>query len=151
MASQNLTINVDRGLVAHGAIMTLLGLLSGYTPLFAKAPTAALEAHVIGTLQGATLFGLAAIWPALGANRRIVRVARGCALVGFYANWIGSQLAAFWSARNMMIVTGVSMPAGATRAMELTVALLLNLSTLIIVMCVLILVALRDNSANAPA
>ena len=31
---------VDRGLVAHGALMTLLGLLSGFTPFFARVFTA---------------------------------------------------------------------------------------------------------------
>jgi len=63
----------DRGLVAHGALMTTLGLLSGFTPLFARAPAVALEAHTIGVLQGAMLFGLAAIWPTLGPSRVIVR------------------------------------------------------------------------------
>ena len=82
-------IAVDRALVAHGAIMTLVGLLSGFTPIFAKAPIAALEAHTIGVLQGALLFGLAAIWPALGKSR-VVTMARYCALMGLYANWLGA-------------------------------------------------------------
>jgi len=46
---------VDRALVAHAALMTLLGLLSGFTPALAKAPRAALSAHTIGVLQGALL------------------------------------------------------------------------------------------------
>ena len=138
------TITVDRPLIAHGAIMTLLGLISGFTPMIARSPTAALEAHSIGVLQGAMLFGLAAIWPALGPSRSIVKAARWCALVGFYANWLGAQLAGLWSARGMMMVTGGSMPAGAARWMEVVVAVLLNLSIAIVVMCVLILIALRE-------
>jgi (hydroxyamino)benzene mutase len=134
----------DRALIAHGAVMTLLGLLSGFTPLFARAPAAALEAHTIGVLQGALLFGLAAVWPALGPSR-VVSAARYCALIGLYANWIGSQLAALWSARAMFLVTGASMPTGAAPWMEFIVALLLSLSGLIIVMCLLILWALRGD------
>ena len=44
-------VAIDRPLLAHGAIMTLLGLLSGFTPIFAKAAIAALEAHTIGVVR----------------------------------------------------------------------------------------------------
>jgi hydroxylaminobenzene mutase len=128
----------DRALVAHAAVMTILGLLSGFTTVVARAPRAALSAHTIGLLQGALLFGLAAVWPSLGPGR-VVRTARWCALVGLYANWLGAQLAAFWSARAMFTVHGTSMPAGAAPWMEDVVMVLLNLSILIVVMCVLVL------------
>ena len=145
--SHTIEVAVDRGLVAHAAVMTLLGLLSGFTPAFVKSPTAALETHTIGVLQGAMLFGLAAVWPSLGSGWA-VRVARYCALVGLYANWVGAQLAAVWSAKGMFIVTGASMPGGAAPWMETVVAVLLNLSLLVIVMCLLILWALRGKPAT---
>jgi hypothetical protein len=135
-------VTVDRSLVAHGAVMTLLGLLSGFTPIFAKAPIAALEAHTIGVVQGALLFGLAAVWPSLGSGR-VVTAARYCALVGLYANWLGAQLSALWSAKGMFIVHGAMMPGGAAPWMETIVAVLLNLSILVVVMCLLVLWALR--------
>ncbi len=135
------TITADRSLVAHGAIMTLLGLLSGFTPFFAKARIAGLEAHTIGVLQGALLFGLAAVWPSLGRGG-VVTAARYCALIGLYANWLGALLSALWSAKGMFLVNGASMPGGAAPWMEGTVAVLLNVSILVIVMCVLILWAL---------
>lgn len=137
-------ITADRQLVAHGAAMTLLGLLSGFTTMFAKAPTAALEAHTIGVLQGALLFGLAAVWPSLGQGR-VVTAARYCALIGLWANWLGAQLSALWSAKGMFIVNGASMPGGAAPWMERTVVVLLNLSVLVIVMCVLILWSVRKS------
>jgi hypothetical protein len=141
------TVNVDRALAAHGAIMTFLGLISGFTTMFAKSPHTALEAHSIGIVQGALLFGMAAIWPALGKGG-VVTVARICTLVGLYANWLGAQLAALWSAKGMMIVSGSSMPDGATPTMELIVKVLLNLSMLVIVMCLLILWALRKPAGS---
>jgi hypothetical protein len=67
--------------------------------------------------QGAMLFGLAAVWPSL-ASGWAVTTARYCALVGLYANWIGAQLAALWSAKGMFVVNGASMPAGAAPWME---------------------------------
>jgi len=141
-------VTADRALVAHGAIMTLLGLLSGFSPMFAKAPVAGLESHTIGVLQGALLFGLAAIWPSLGSGR-LVTAARYCALIGLYANWLGAQLSALWSAKGMFIVNGSSMPGGAAPWMEGTVAVLLNLSILVIVMCVLILWALAKTRKSS--
>jgi hypothetical protein len=78
--------------------------------------------------------------------------ARWCALVGFYANWLGAQLAAFWSARAMFTVNGASMPGGAAAWMEGVVMALLNLSILIIVMCLLVLWAVwRSPAPGRPA
>jgi len=128
----------DRRLIAHAAMMTLLGLLSGFSPMFAKSRVAALEAHTIGITQGALLFGLAAVWPALGRGR-VVTAARYCALIGLYANWLGAQLAALWSAKGMFMVNGDRMPGGAAPWMETAVMILLNVSILVIVMCVLVL------------
>jgi hydroxylaminobenzene mutase len=142
--------SADRALVAHAAIMTILGLVSGFTTVVAKAPRAALSAHTIGVLQGALLFGLAAIWPSLGSGR-VVTAARWCALVGLYANWLGAQLAAFWSARAMFTVHGGTMPEGAAPWMEDVVFVLLNLSVLIIVMCLLILWAVWQSRSRGRA
>ena len=118
--------------------MLLLGLLSGFSPFFAKAKIAGLEAHNIGVIQGTLLFALAAVWPALGSGR-VVKAARFCGLVGLYANWLGAILSAIWSAKGMFIVNGASMPGGAAPWMEATVAVSLNISILVVVMCVLIL------------
>ena len=56
-------------------------------------------------------------------------------LIGLYANWIGAQLAGFWSAKAMFVVTGAGMPDGAAGWMEAVVGVLLNLSTLVIAAC----------------
>jgi hypothetical protein len=135
------TIGADLSLAAHGAIMLLLGLLSGFTPFFARAKVAGLEAHNIGVMQGTLLFALAAVWPSLGRGG-LVTAARCCGIIGLYANWLGALLSAFWSARGMFIVNGASMPEGAAPWMETTVAILLNVSILVIVMSLLILWAI---------
>lgn len=139
--SQTNTRTADRALVVHGAIMLLLGLLSGFSPFFAKAKIAGLEAHNIGVIQGTLLFALAAVWPSLGPGG-LIKAARYCGLIGLYANWLGALLSALWSAKGMFIVNGASMPGGAAPWMETTVAILLNVSILVIVMCLLILAAL---------
>lgn len=63
--------------------------------------------------------------------------------MGLYANWLGVQLAAFWSAKAMFVVTGSGMPGGASAWMELVVAVLLNVSILVGVACATILWAAR--------
>src|ERR1041384_6684980 len=136
----------SRSLAWHGALMTLLGLLSGFTTLFAKAPTAALSAHTIGIVQGAVLFGLACAWHVLRASHRTLVFIKYSLLVGLYANWVGAQLAGFWSAKAMFVVTGSGMPGGASPWMEGIVAILLNLSALVLVWCGVILWVSRERS-----
>jgi hypothetical protein len=126
--------------------MTLLGLLSGFTTIFAKAPTAALSAHTIGLVQGALLFGVAGAWHLLRASRRTLGFIKYSLLVGLYANWVGAQLAGFWSAKGMFVVTGAGMPEGASPWMEGVVAVLLNLSALVLVSCAVILWVSHERS-----
>jgi len=71
----------------------------GFTTMVAKAPTAALSAHRIGVVQGA-LFGMAGAWPYLRTTAGTRTFIRTTLLIGVYANWMGAQLAGFWSARN---------------------------------------------------
>ena len=137
------TQNDQRQLLRHGAIMLLLGLLSGFTTLFAAVPAAALSAHLIGAVQGAILIGLAGAWPALHASPRILSAIKYTALIGTYTNWIGVQLAAFWSAKRAFVVNADKFSAQATPWQENIVFVLLNLSALVILSCILIVIATR--------
>jgi len=113
-------IAADRRLIAHAAFMTLLGLLSaplGLHDRLCQGPACRAECPHDRPAPGALLFGLAAVWSSLGSGR-VVTAARYCALIGLYANWLGAQLASFWSARGMFTVHGATMPAGAAPWME---------------------------------
>lgn len=150
MASER-ALAVQQSLIRHAAVMTLLGLLSGFTTAFAKSPEAALSAHTIGTLQGALLFGFAAAWPAFHASARTLRVLRLAMLGGCYANWLGSQLAGFWSAKKMFLVNADKMPDGAAGWQEGVVIVLLNISILVIVACVMLIWVAKPAKAEASA
>ena len=78
-----------RSFLLHGALMTLLGLLSGFMTMVARAPTAALSAHTIGVVQGALLFGMAGAWPFLRGSARVRSFIRISLLIGLYSNWLG--------------------------------------------------------------
>lgn len=142
--TQNEERSEQRILLRHGAIMLFLGLVSGFTTMFAAVPATALSAHNIGTIQGAVLLGLAGAWPALRASRRVRTTIIYTALIGTYANWIGTQLAAFWSAKRMFSVSGINIPGEALEWQELTVSVLLLLSILVMVTAVLIVASTRS-------
>ncbi len=96
------------------------------------APQMALAAHNIGIIQGTLAIALAFLWPRLTENGFPLRISRIALLVGFYCNWLGALLSAFWSAKKMATVSGAEMPDVAAPWQELTVAILLNLSILVL-------------------
>lgn len=134
-----------RSLVWHGALLIVLGLLSGFTTLFAPAPRAALGAHTIGVLQGAVLLGMAGAWPLLVASPRMLGGIKTTLLVAFYANWSGAQLGALWSAARHTYIPqhAANMPAGAPPWMDGVVTALFAVSMLALVSGVLLLCASR--------
>ena len=106
--------NEARQILFHGGIMTLLSLLSGFTTFFALAPRIALSSHTVGLLQGAMLIAIAGAWHLLNAPPKTLKILKYTLLVGFYANWISTQLSALWSAGSSTYpINGKEMPAGA--------------------------------------
>lgn len=126
-------MNCDLKLARHGAILVLLGLLSGFATVFVAAPNMALAAHTIGIIQGTLAIALAFLWPVLTANGYGLALTRLALLAGFYCNWLGALLSGVWSAKMMAIVSGSTMPDTAARWQEIVVAVLLNASILVLV------------------
>ena len=81
-----------RQILFHGGIMTILSLLSGFTTFFALAPRIALSSHTVGLLQGAMLIAIAGAWHLLNAPPKTLKILKYTLLVGFYANWVSTQL-----------------------------------------------------------
>ena len=116
---------MSRTLVWHGGLQTLLGLLSGFGPLF--FPGIQGSPHLIGVVQGAFIFGVAGAWHLLRASPRVLRVIKYTMLVGLYGNWAGAQLKAF---------DGIGVIADVVQSTSL----------LPLVSCILILLASRRSS-----
>lgn len=125
-------MNIDIDFALHGAVLIVLGLLAGFATAVVIAPNMALAAHLIGILQGTLCIGLAFLWPVLLSSGYRMKLTRAAILVGFYCNWLGALLASIWSAKEMAFVTGSTMPNVAARWQELVVAVLLNLSLLVL-------------------
>ena len=138
-----------RQLLFHGGIMTLLSLLSGFTTFFALAPRIALSSHTVGLLQGAILIAIAGSWHLLNAPPKTLKIIKYTLLVGFYANWISTQLSALWSAgRDTYPINGKDMVAGAASWQDLTVTVLGFLSVLILVSAILIIWAAQNKKTE---
>lgn len=141
--------NEARQILFHGGIMTLLSLLSGFTTFFALAPKIALSSHTVGLLQGAMLIAIAGAWHLLNAPPKTLKIIKYTLLVGFYANWVSTQLSALWSAgRSTYPINGKDMPEGAVPWQDLTVSVLGFLSVLILVSAVLIILAARNKETK---
>lgn len=129
--------------------MTILCLLSGFTTFFALAPRIALSSHTVGLLQGAMLIAIAGGWHLLNAPPKTLKILKYTLLVGFYANWISTQLSVLWSAgRSTYPINGKDMPEGAAPWQDMTVSALGFLSVLILVSAVLIVLAARNKEAK---
>jgi len=147
--SLNSNNNEARQLLFHGGIMTLLSLLSGFTTFFALAPRIALSSHTIGLLQGAILIAIAGAWHLLNASPKTLKILKYTLLIGFYANWVSTQLSALWSAgRSTYPINGKDMPEGAASWQDMTVSVLGILSVLVLVSAVLIVLAARNKETK---
>lgn len=151
MANETLNSNNNeaRQLLFHGGIMTLLSLLSGFTTFFALAPRIALSSHTVGLLQGAMLIAIAGAWHLLNAPPKTLKILKYTLLVGFYANWVSTQLSALWSAgRSTYPINGKDMPEGAASWQDMTISVLGFLSVLVLVSAVLIVLAARNKETK---
>ncbi len=133
-----------RQILFHGAIMSILGLLSGFTTFFAAAPRIALGTHTVGLMQGIMLIAIAGSWHLLNASPRNLKIIKYTLLTGFYLNWLSMQLSAFWSAgKDTYPINGKDMPDGASSFQDMTVTVLGFFSILIIVSAIYIAISAR--------
>lgn len=122
----------DLRMIFHGAVLVVLGLLSGFATAVVPAPNMALAAHTIGIIEGTLCIAVAFVWPILQAHGYQLTKTRYALLIGFYCNWLGAILAGVWSAKMMAIVSAAEMPDIAAHWQELVVAVLLNASILVV-------------------
>ena len=138
-----------RQILFHGGIMTLLGLLSGFTAYFAASPTIALQTHTIGLMQGIMLIAIAGAWHLLNISPKSLKIIKYTLIIGFYLNWISMQLSAFWNAgKDAFPVTGKDMPDNAVPWQNLTVMVLGFFTVLIIVSAIFIILAARKKNSD---
>ena len=83
-----------RRLLWHGALLFLLGLLTGFVIPLLENPRMGLSSHLEGVLNGLLLIALGFLWPKLELGARARTSLFALALYGTYANWASTLLAA---------------------------------------------------------
>lgn len=87
-----------RQLALLGAVLVMLGLLTGFgTAAFAN-PRMGVASHLEGLMNGTLLLALAATWHRVALSSRLDRAAFWLLLFGSLANWAATLLAAIWGA-----------------------------------------------------
>ena len=83
-----------RQLLWHGALLFLLGLVTGLVQQQLTNPRMGLAAHLEGLMNGTFLLAIGATWHELKLGPRGAAVAYWTALYGAYANWAVTTIAA---------------------------------------------------------
>jgi hydroxylaminobenzene mutase len=84
----------DRKLLWYGALLFLLGLLTGLLEVRFTNVRMGLSAHLEGVMNGTFVLVLGAIWGQLRLPRMAKTTAYGTLLYGTYGNWVVTVLAA---------------------------------------------------------
>ena len=97
--------DVKRRLCGHGALLLLLGMLTGLVEAQFTNVRMGLAAHLEGIMNGILLLALASAWPELRLRPRAHAVAYRTLLYGTYANWGFTTLSAIWGTVGLSPVT----------------------------------------------
>ena len=104
---------IARWLVASGAVLFLLGLVTGFViPEFAN-PRMGLSSHLEGVMNGTFLIALGAAWSFVELTSRLKIVAFWLILYGSFSNWVFVTLAAIFGTSEMTPIAGAGYSASA--------------------------------------
>lgn len=87
-----------RRLVLLGAVLVMLGLLTGFVSSSLANPRMGLASHLEGLMNGTLLIALGAAWGHVRLSPTAERWTIGLLAFGSLANWLATLLAAIWGA-----------------------------------------------------
>lgn len=134
-----------RGLVWHGVLLFLLGLVNGLAVPWFVNPRMALAAHVDAVTSGTFLMAVGLAWSAARFRPAAETPARILVLVGMYAIWVALVLAAALGTSRMTPIAGAGHH-GTAAAEALVDAVLVAGSVALITGCALLLDAFRERA-----
>jgi hydroxylaminobenzene mutase len=132
-------LTYNKGFVASGLIMILMGLLAPLAHKHVAAPFGLLQAHLIGEVQALLFFCLAFIWPTLNLPRLALSIGAASLQIGLWTNMIGTLLIGILGAgKEQYIVNGDKIPGYHGLWNEVT-NLMINLSAYAVIPIILAL------------
>jgi len=96
----------QRKMIAAGAILFLLGLLTGFVVPGFENPRMGLASHLEGVMNGTFLVALGAAWSFVVLSTTLDKIALWLILYGTFANWFFITLAAILGTSEMTPIAG---------------------------------------------
>lgn len=96
----------SRTLLGSGALLFLLGLLSGLAIPAMTNQRMGLSSHLEGVMNGMFLMVVGLSWSRLALSKKALSITLWCLLYGSFANWLFVQLAAVWGTSEMTPIAG---------------------------------------------
>jgi (hydroxyamino)benzene mutase len=118
----------SRQLALMGAVLVLLGLLTGLGGGLFANPRMGLSSHLAAMMGGTLLLALSACWHRVELSPRLDRAAFWLLIYGNVANWAATLLAAFWGGGGGMMPIAAAGRQGAEWQEGLISLLLISLS-----------------------
>ena len=95
-----------RHIIVAGAILFLLGLITGFILPGFENPRMGLASHLEGVMNGTFLIAVGAIWSRLALSLALQSSAFWLLIYGTYANWFFVSLAAIFGTSKMTPIAG---------------------------------------------
>lgn len=100
-----------RRLFWHGALLLMLGMLTGLVEAEFTNVRMGLAAHLEGVMNGMLLIAFGAAWGEVRLGTRAHAIAFRALLYGTYANWGFTTLSAIWGTVGLSPITAAGLPA----------------------------------------
>lgn len=117
-----------RQLALLGAVLVMLGLLTGLGGAAYAIPRMGLSSHLAAMMGGTLLLALSACWHRVALSPRLDRAAFWLLLYGNLANWAATLLAAIWGGGGKMMPIAAAGREGSVWQEALVGSLLVSLS-----------------------
>lgn len=132
---------ISRLLLLLGAVLFLVGLLSGFAVGAMENPRMGLSAHLEATFNGILLLVLGAIWHRLRLSRALHILAAALFVFGTWTNWLSTQFGALWGTGRMTPIASAGFE-GSDLEEAIVAAGLLSLSFAMIVATGILIIGL---------
>jgi (hydroxyamino)benzene mutase len=134
-----MTASTRKALLVSGALLFLIGLLSGVLVPQMLNPRMGLSAHLAGVQNALVLLVLAAVWEHVVLSQRLRVSLCWLGIFSMYGFWLALQLAAVWGTSRTTPIAGAGFEG--LQWQEEVVTLLLRGSSLVSILAALLLVA----------
>ena len=134
-----MAVDIRQTLLVSGALLFLIGLLSGvFVPQMAN-PRMGLSAHLAGVQNALFLLVVVAVWDHIGLSQRLRILLGWFGIASMYGFWLALQLAAVWGTSRATPIAGAGFEGLGPH--EAVVTILLRASSLVAILAALLLLA----------